>query len=326
MAESAAAVRQHLSRRLGLCGFVARHLRLVRQFQHENGWRVLLARLLRMSLLFTTTHGWFRQIRALSNRPELRGLKELQPRLPYKYMGPNYLALGLDARTRARFFLHHYRFLVDTFRADCLPRILFHGVELWRRTVGTNSYAIGLLFANNREGELSLVFSAGGTRIFTLSFIFVPGWSRGQGGENSLLISHMQGDCGSFGLIRQATKDLNELTPQMILFHAALALAESSRIRQVLCVGAASQPSFAPGPAERLAGLLAAYDGFLDSIGAERLPGNFYRMPVPPTEKPLSAIPSGRRRRTRLKREFRKQIADEVRGAAQRLQAGTAEP
>jgi uncharacterized protein VirK/YbjX len=57
---------------------------------------------------------------------------------------------------------------------------------------------------------------------------------------------------------------------------------------------------------------VSGYDEFWISLGANPFASKFFHLPMRSAEKPLQAIKQNHRQRTKVKREFKKEIAEEV--------------
>jgi uncharacterized protein VirK/YbjX len=55
-----------------------------------------------------------------------------------------------------------------------------------------------------------------------------------------------------------------------------------------------------------------AYDDFWIELGARKISASFFASPIPPQEKSLDTVTNGHKSRTRKKRAFKQQVANDV--------------
>lgn len=292
------------------------------QFRANTAGQALV-KLVRTMVLLALTFPTYRRFSELAKRREFDRLCEKQPLFQFKYLKRNCLARNLTLEARANSLLHHYKFLLDRFNPSFIAQLQFQRISLWERQVGTKRYGVDLTLSNMpSEGELSLLFRVGTSDVFTLSFTFVDGTDFGEQGDPTVLISRLQGAKGQFELIRTATKDLNQSAPQTILFFILETIAKSIGIRRIVSVNAANHPgASAPMSRELAQHFVQAYDGFLTELGGIQLGTGFIGVSVPYSEKALRDVVRSHRRRTVVKRRFRKEICNEA-GACFLKQSG----
>jgi len=147
------------------------------------------------------------------------------------------------------------------------------------------------------------------TDIYLISCSIVPGYVVGLEDRHVILISRMQGIKGAAEQIQQATKKINEISPQAILFAVLQGTGTALGIRSIAGVGEKYQCASGERDPVRFE---KTYDRFFISLGA-RLSGNgFYHVDVAPREKPLNLVKSGHRLRTKAKRQVKMAIREAV--------------
>lgn len=233
---------------------------------------------------------------------------EKNPRLAFKYLVRDYLALSFTVHERASCLLHHYRRMYSTLHESSLRTILQEGVTLYEMSNRAHYFALtmGLFDPNNdREGELSLHLSVDGKRVFCLSFTIVPGWVLKSEVAEILLISRLQGTPTCYPQIKLATKALHEVGPSALLLAALQGIADALGIAEIAAVNATNQSSYCEAFA---ASYQSAYDDFFTELAMTRTADGFFHTPAPIRHKPLTFIKQGHKLRTKEKRAFKQQI------------------
>jgi uncharacterized protein VirK/YbjX len=144
-----------------------------------------------------------------------------------------------------------------------------------------------------------------GAVLYVVSFTIVPGYVVGVEDRHAILISRMQGAKGRAPEIYQATKQINDISPQAVLLAVLQGIATALELRSIAGVSAECQSSFTELNATRFA---QTYDQFFSSLGALALKDGFYHLSLPLTEKPLNLIKPGHRKRTRIKRQVKAEL------------------
>jgi uncharacterized protein VirK/YbjX len=270
-------------------------------------------------LLVATAHAADQlQILVVLGHPAYRGLKRAYPRLPFKYLQDKYLAYGFTLEERAACLLHHYRRLLDHVPHGILRGLPECAAVLLEMRDEDASYTVTLnlpeLFQD--EGELSLNLQADGEEIFVLSFTVVPGRVVQSEAENVLLITRLQGVPGKFEQIHQMTKAMHDVGPGAFLVAVLQGIAEAWEIREMAGICALKHRSYEETCAARLT---AVYDDFFTELGAVRNGKGFFVSPLPLPQKPLSQVKAGHKLRTREKRAFKQEIAEQVSRALRAL-------
>jgi len=257
-------------------------------------------------------HPWthFKVASALSPR-KLRPVARAAPLMMFKYLS-DYLKTGFSRHERASILVRHYTVLRNRAPEEFFHAIVGEGLELWRKSFGENTYSIFLTFPRetDSEGDLALIFRAGATGIYTLSFTIGPGSIAGLDATNVMYVARVQGKGKALDRIRTATKDCLDIAPPALLLSAAEGIALDLKLERIIGISGHAQIS-----AERAAprSLLTAYDEFWIALGGRRLDRDMYQLTVPLTEKPLQSIKRSHRSRVRRKRAFKKLVSEQVR-------------
>ncbi|MDD5250632.1 MAG: DUF535 family protein [Rhodocyclaceae bacterium] len=235
-------------------------------------------------------------------------LAKTYPRTAFKYLG-THLARSLSVTDRAAILAHHYSYLNRRIAAASLTKILFDALPLWQASRESLDLGIYLAFSHpdDREGELSLIFHANATDVFTLSFTISPGRVLGIEAEQAFLVSRLQGSKGCNDKIREISRIVDDVSPAAMLVAALAGMAEALDIKDMVSIGAEEQV------AKKVA-RASTYDDFWTSLGARPLHGTFFHVELPLPEKPITQIKQNHRARTNAKRRLKKQIADHVCG------------
>jgi uncharacterized protein VirK/YbjX len=243
--------------------------------------------------------------------PLYAGIVQGDPKFPFRHLKQDYLALGLTASERASCFLHHYSRLNAMLSNNILRQALQGNVLLHEISGKGNSYRItmGLAMESYQEGEMSLFFEAGGAAIFNLGFMIVPGWLVDLEAPDVLMILRLQGEKGCHAQLGLAAKALHDISPAALLVAALQGIAEAIEIRALAGVSATRQSSYTD---DCYLSFKRAYDDFFISLETTLEKTGFYYSPLPLHEKPLELVKSNNRLRTKIRRSFKRQVAEDV--------------
>jgi uncharacterized protein VirK/YbjX len=292
--------------------FLGSALQLARQ-DHEWSFSLLG----RVFWDVTTNFARQAQIFRLLMQPAFAGLVPKEPRLPFKYLSKDYLARGLTVAERAACFVHHYEHLVANLPYNILRRTLHRDLSVLELREGEALYRVTMGLSRcsdigqDKEGELALKLLVDETQVFVLAFTVVPGSVVGSPSRDVLLISRLQGVRGCYREISSATKAMHEVAPAALLVAALRGVAEACGIREMAGVCAIRQVNYSE---DLSSSFKKTYDDFFSELGATRTAANFYSSPLPFEEKPLSFVKKGHKTRTKDKRAFKLQVAQEVCG------------
>jgi uncharacterized protein VirK/YbjX len=223
----------------------------------------------------------------------------------------DYLARNFSYRTRYACFCHNCNYLIEALSETSFNSLRQTRVVLFSRRPSAIEYRVAA--RTNRhcpnEGEITLEFRASGSVLFLISFTMVPGYAINTSDKSVLLISRMQGHKGRFDEIRKATRELKDVSPRSILFAVAQGIARASGVEIV--AGTHSTNSVWRDPGQP-ASVAAGYDEFYVSIGATGPVDGFYLSNIASPGKPLQLVKRGHRLRTKAKRKFKEEIAEEA--------------
>jgi uncharacterized protein VirK/YbjX len=239
--------------------------------------------------------------------PDLIGLVRRRPRILFKYLHSNYLAVGLDSACRLAILTHHYASLVRSLPTSLLRPLLAEGLVVWQLPGDPVAVSISLSFSSHDfEGELMFAFRVGDVAIYTMSATLAHGALTGPADNSALLITGLQGGAGQLALIRQATCACADTSPPYLLLAAAQGLVAALGVERIVAVGNARQLAKAAGEG------LFDYNRFWTCLGGAPTDDGFYLFPAQLPEKPPPAIPSGHRSREARKRDLKRSVAEAV--------------
>lgn len=229
----------------------------------------------------------------------------------FKCRRPNYLSRELEEIIRYACLYNNYLYLYNSSPPKILHSMMFSNFILLEIDRDINKYTITIQISHDPidEGELSLLFMADGSPIYTVSFTIIPGYAVGLSDRHAILISRMQGVRAKFNEIRRATKDMSDISPQAILVAALEGIGIAAGIRHIAGIRAADQASYNDNNSEILTRI---YEGFYDTIGNSNINDNFCIIPVPFPKKPLKLVKPGHRLRTKLKQKIKAEIGQSV--------------
>jgi uncharacterized protein VirK/YbjX len=160
---------------------------------------------------------------------------------------------------------------------------------------------------NHYEGDISLVFQIDNIPIYIVGFTIVPGHLIGAPTAQALLMGRIQGTRGRCEEIKRATKLCHDIAPPYLLVDASIEIAKALHITHVGGVDSKGQVTI--GANEHS---FFNYDAFWGTYFAKQAVNNIYVIPVDHEVTPLSALKPSHRRRTKLKRMFRREVAEHV--------------
>ncbi len=245
------------------------------------------------------------------NGPGARAVIEHHPNYVNKYVG-RYLARSFDKRTRREILKFHHAFLDERVTETFYEQVLRDEPPLWVREVEDGRFSISLSFNAkwHAEGDLSLLFNRDDFRLYEISFTVVPGTLVGSPSGHALFVGRVQGAVRQADAIRAATRACHDVAPSHLLMVAAEAVASALAIDLIAGVGNREQVAEDDEP-----GCHFNYDVFWETFPVKEPGAAIYQLLVPFPEKPLAQIKTSHRRRSRFKREFRKETAATVRSS-----------
>jgi uncharacterized protein VirK/YbjX len=249
--------------------------------------------------------------------PEIRAATQHDRRLVFKWF-ETYLARGLSSHERARIMEGHYRFVRYCLDGRFMARVCEQPIVLWeRRADNRKDYRIVLSFPTSAygedlEGDLSLIFQANSSNLFSLTFTIAPGGMFGLAADHVAYVGRSQGRAGYIEDIRVATKQCQDVAPQVLLLAGLQAVAGALNIRDLVATSAEGQVSVGARAHERW---LSVYDEFWMSLGATRMKEAMFHLPLPLPEKPLDLIKNNHRSRVVRRRIFKHGVTTAAREA-----------
>ncbi len=248
-----------------------------------------------------------REFVRLMRQPGLRALVTDYPLLVYRHYR-RYLANSFTKRTRRAVLKQHYLYLLTRVNATFFSEILRNRPRLWHQTIGRDVFDIRLSFTGDlhHEGDLQLEFRENSIPLYYLSFTISPGYLVGSAAGQVILVARVQGVAGQFNAIRRATKTCLHIAPPYLLMAAVQGISDSLNVAVIAGIRNDEQLT-AGSDADR--NVYFDYDAFWCAHSGTETE-KFYLIPVPIRDKPLELIKTERRRRTRLKREFKSTVAE----------------
>jgi uncharacterized protein VirK/YbjX len=251
------------------------------------------------------------EIFRLLGAPIFKSVVRLDPIFPFKYLTRDYLGRGLSTKECAACFIRHYRRLHDVIPAPTLAQILHRNVTLLEKEVDGRLFRIRASRARDEvnEGELVLALDVDGKKTYILQFTIVPGWVVQSEAPEVFLVSRLQGMKGCYGEVRLASKAFLEVAPPALLLAALHGFAQVFGVEEMAGISAESQFCYLKGDSQLFQ---SAYDDYWTELGAKKISARFFASPIPPQEKSIEGIKNGHKSRTRKKREFKKQVAEQI--------------
>ncbi len=233
-------------------------------------------------------------------------LKKHRRWIVFKYAGHYYLGRSFDYRCRGAIMINHYGFLNNHLPKDFVEKITTSKLVIWEMRQGDKLYTVTTTFFSNHdsEGDIGLTFNIDGCEISKVSFTIIKGHMVGIDSDNVIMIARVQGTDGKFDLIRQATKELNEVTPHVILVIAIQAIASVLNIESI--AGITSKEHIDSDHIQ------FGYDELWMSMGGDKINEQVFRVPTKPDNKPMAMVKANHRCRTKRKRQFKLDIYDQV--------------
>ena len=280
----------------------------LQDIQHHGSWYIFL-RCCRACNIPFHLRSQFALTYALT-RPQVVCATRRHPKINFKHLG-NYLALFLNINSRAAILINHYQQIVNLMKDDFTENLITGDVVLWATSVENDEFDIALAFPDyGMEGDLSLVYNFNSKRLFTMSFTFTPGAILDLPDEQVLFITRVQGLGGNFDSIRNATRNLHDISPLALLLVAVQGVAASCGIPLIAGISVADQVTVGLG--KSLVDSRHVYDDFWMNQGGEPVDGKFFLFPVPLPRKPLAMIKRNHRCRVKRKRLFKDALTQQV--------------
>jgi glycosyltransferase involved in cell wall biosynthesis/uncharacterized protein VirK/YbjX len=238
--------------------------------------------------------------------PHTRALLRHYPMVAYRYFG-TYLATSFTKKVRREILKSHYLYLTQRVRDTFFLQVLRDRPRLWQTNINEDVFAITLSFTHKQhyEGDLLLEFEKNGMPLYHLSFTIAPGHPTGSTAAHVVAIGRIQGLRGQFEEIRRATKQCRDIALPQLLVAAAQGIADALDLNVIAGVRNHEQITLNLDGASNC---YFDYDAFWETLLGTPC-DKFYLMPVPMSERRLDQISIVHRRRTRLKRQFKHEIA-----------------
>ncbi|HIV70176.1 MAG TPA: VirK/YbjX family protein [Candidatus Aquabacterium excrementipullorum] len=254
------------------------------------------------------------------------GILRQVPRTAYRYTLP-YLSSNFERPLRLELLMAHYRFMNDRLGAAFCAGIVQGTLTPWRAELQGHRFSIHVTgpcaISGHREGELTFALQMDGADLYKVSFSIVPArtLSLPSGSTpprhgHTLYIGRVQGVVGTFEQIRLATKACHDIAPPDLLMAAVAGMAGALGIEVIAGVGIEHSIS---SESIQQSNMSFDYTEFWDRYHGSKTADGHHVMQLPFPEKPLQAIASKHRKRTTLKREFKRQITEATQACVARI-------
>lgn len=274
-------------------------------------------------------YGAHRRLMKVLHAEHTKGILRQVPRTAYRYTLP-YLSGNFTRATRLMLLMAHYRFMNDRLGAHFCQGILRGDLTPWHEQLQGHRFALRVsgpcAVSGHREGELTFTLKMDGHDLYKLSFSIVPAsvLSLPSGSApprhgHTLYIGRVQGVAGAFDHIREATKACHDIAPPDLLMAAVAGMAAALGIEIVAGVGIEHSIS---SESIQQSNMSFDYTSFWDRYQSHKTADGHHLITVPFAEKPIQAIASKHRKRTLLKREFKRQITDATQACVAGLATG----
>lgn len=250
-----------------------------------------------------------------------------EPRLAYRYTLP-YLSGNFDRGTRLDMLMAHYRFMNDRLGAPFCQGIVQGTLVPWRGEQQGHQFSIHVggpcAATGHREGELTLTLRMDGADVYKVSFSIIRAESLSSAQApapqaHTLYIGRVQGTVGAFEQIRIATKACHDVAPPDLLMAAVAGMAGALGIDRIVGVGIEHSIS---SESIKRSDMSFDYTAFWERYMSCRTPEGHHLMHLPFPEKAIQSIAAKHRKRTLVKREFKRQIADAMQACIRGMASG----
>jgi len=158
------------------------------------------------------------------------------------------------------------------------------------------------------EGDLLLEFRLNGQALFHVSMSVAPGRLVDSTAARAILVARVQGVRGKWDEIRHATKLCADVSPPFLLMAAVQAIA---RATDIACIAGVRNTQKQWQPGLQNPDMLFDYDQFWMKLSST-VGAKFCLMPVPMDRRPIEQVSANHRRRTLVKRQFKRWVEDTV--------------
>ncbi len=255
---------------------------------------------IRLLLTFSTCIETIRVFRL----PGIKLIKKYRRWIALKYVG-NYLGRSFSCRCRGAILVNHYNFIYNYIPEDFIKKLIPSGIVLWEELLDEHLYTITLEFPyHDMEGDLAVVFNIDSHKIATCSFTIMNGNMVNIDSEHVIFIARVQGTIGCFELIKQTTKVLKDITPNIILVIAVQAIAAALKIGSMAGIITKKHIFYDAFDYD--------YDQLWISMGGVKINKQVFQLSTKPKDKPMHMIKRNHRCRTKKKRVFKRNIYNQI--------------
>lgn len=233
-------------------------------------------------------------------------------RLQLKYL-VEYASRALSTQQRWTLLCKHYEFLQRYFSATFFQQIFASEICLWSLATAETTISIALDFPHmmHTEGDLRITMKLDDAPIYRLIFIVGSGEIFDSPSKDVVLVTCIQGLAEARSL-RIAANACEQVHPSDLLMSALSGFAQACGIETAFGIKTSDQIA-------NTGRIYFSYEKFFEQYGAFYGGAGVYRFTVPFLQKEIHAISSNHRGRTRRKRDFKCQVAQETIASLQLL-------
>jgi len=231
------------------------------------------------------------------------------PQIQFKYLG-RYLSSSLILHSRWVALVHHYSFIQRYCKSKLVSNLAVQDESLCTWGLSQQfSICLGVARTTYLEGELVIIYKVNNIPIYFMTFSILPGSLFDLSDTNILFIGGSQGARDQYELIKTATKENSDVSPQADLVVCIQALASCLGADAIVGIGANNQVAI---DKNRACNYCTTYDQLWLSAGGYKIFSGDFSIPSNIHEKPLSEIKIGHRVRTRQKRNHKRILFQQI--------------
>lgn len=232
-----------------------------------------------------------------------QGLAFITRRHPRLYEKPSrpYLASGLSTADKVDLLGGHYRTLSGFFSAASIEAMYTERLPLLSSFLPEMEAEVDLRYESlmEKEGELTLWLSLGGSPVFSVTFVLHP---------RALYIGSLQGNKSSQEGIRSFTKMSHGVRPQSFVIFLLRLLARRLGLPTILAVN--NQAHIYQVKKRTQERVRFDYDAFWRENGGAPAGPQFFELPLQQPRKDLAEVAANKRAQYRRRYEFLDTCAD----------------
>ncbi|EBR3964549.1 DUF535 domain-containing protein [Salmonella enterica] len=249
----------------------------------------------------------------LTQWPELNTLLARQPRLPIRLHRP-YMAVNIKRDFALDALCFHYQQMRQLLsREQQVSYLSQYGLNLAKFETKTGElFQLDLvsLVSLDKEGESTIVVRDAQLRILAEITFTLCRFNQ----QRTLFIGGLQGAANDVphDVIQQATKACHGLFPKRIVMEALCQFAQVFQAEQIIAVSNDAHVYRSWRYMDKKTQMHADYDAFWESLGGERIKGNYYALPLAIARKSEAEIASKKRAEYRRRYALLDSIVEQV--------------